>query len=30
MKEGQGEAGNLFDEGAEENQENWVVYKMLR
>jgi len=30
MKEGQGEAGNLFDDGAEENKENWVCYKMLR
>lgn len=30
MKEGQGEAGSLFDDGAVENQENWVVYKMLR
>jgi len=30
MKEGKGSGGNLFDDGAETNSENWTVYQMIR
>jgi len=30
MKEGKGSGGNLFDDGAENNTENWTVYQMIR
>ena len=30
MKEGKGGGGNLFDDGAENNTENWTVYQMIR
>jgi len=30
MKEGKGSGGTLFDDGAENNTENWTVYQMIR
>ena len=30
MKEGKGSGGNLFDDGSENNTENWTVYQMIR
>lgn len=30
MKEGKGSGGTLFDDGAENNAENWTVYQMIR
>jgi len=30
MKEGKGSGGNLFDDGADNNTENWTVYQMIR
>lgn len=30
LKEGKGSGGNLFDDGSENNTENWTVYQMIR